>query len=266
MLNYRVSTPLAAGKLIVTVHGVESREGEFPGRQWFVFLPNTGMRVGEGLTFTDEWQPIQSLLPGAAESAYSWLRRVCDGEEVAPFVDTCPPGQRERLGKARHRAVLAGLATGRQLPLPDVRPDDVERWQAYVRGDLVREAPDGFWTVKAFKDGKDVTPEMRRQIIDEVKSLFSTLEPRRYDLRPAMTARLPLWSRDGNHWRFRLDFQLTFQQRAHPETPLLVEMRVPVSADVADPENPGNISWQVEGLELVRARTMPHPGRQGPGQ
>jgi hypothetical protein len=265
-LLYQITSPIADCSVLVTVHGIEVREKESEGRQWYVMMDGTGLPKPEvrvdapqPVVYQKRGQELLRVMPGAGKAASDFLDNIRQGHLLAAFAATLPPADRKRLStpSSRLRLVAQGevaqVALGLvPLPLDGVRPEDVKRWSAFQKGDLIRPAePDGFWTAKA---------ETRERAIGELKDLFAPGErPRyRFDIKTAMSpnAKVPLWRQAGSRWHLRFDFQLGFLSIHDFGGPLLVEVRVPVTADVTPLINPAEINWQVEGIELVRARVM----------
>ncbi len=95
---YRVATPALTFDLVVTLHGIESRLKDSPGRQWQVDTEGTGLAAATMLHFTPQGQSLRTLGQAGKTFADKWLAELTSGQPVQAYLDTLPAAERVRLG------------------------------------------------------------------------------------------------------------------------------------------------------------------------
>jgi hypothetical protein len=229
-LRYQVSTPQGSFELALVVHGSQASDARAGGRQWFVFMPGTGMR--SNVQPSPQGEALHAATLSAHGFARQWTQKVQQRELDKACRDTLPAAQRKR-----------------KLSTRDTKP--------FYSGELVRAEPDTFFVPA--RERRDLARD-RAQIIQAVKRAFDPkVEESPQFVLGAVP--VPLVRRDGDEMQLRLDVRLMFRipdpaggspSSAGAEGYLVL---------AGSPDEQGRVrSWRVVALELRRAMFPPPRG------
>jgi hypothetical protein len=266
-LLYQVSTPQTSAVLDMTLQASEGKRSE--GRRWQVLWEKTGMRRDLASKITDEGASLFSAARDSGEFLLkTWNPAIEKGELEEAFLQTLPPAEREGTRKAaRERRLslqladgvgpgaLPGASPGAVLPLAGLAADEelgrrmwLPGFAEFRAGGLVRADKGVFWA----------PPESRDEMIQMARDLFHG--PNR-ELAMVLTPegglggnRVPVVREEGGRFIIGHDVTLRIPVTAQR---YMIDGRLLVACDSADPPRGTPRVFQVLALELLSGRSMP---------
>jgi hypothetical protein len=235
---YHVRTRYAEFDLQVTANGTDAKGKGQPGRQWYIVADQTGIRGGDKIDPTEEGQVLLRESAAANRLAREWVRLVSSPARTPQNLETAyqltlPPDRRN-------------------APEPKADDQAARQYRAglkeFQEGVAVRADKDTFWP----SDDKQ-----REELAAEARKAFDPGVKRDWMQFPNVQGGLllPVITRDEGHLRLSFDVQMLIKDK-------IVGGRVVTVADVAEFTGKPP-QWRVEGVDLIRARSMPSNPMRG---